>query len=232
MKISILTAAIILLCPFATIANDKKDVSKKDSKSSSTLISTNKCLLPGYQATYSSEINNHDLGVITRTVSERKPPHYQIISKLEIDKLLFSDVVTQKSVGKIRNNDIVIPNTFSLVDKKRKAGVKPLDLNKSIDKIRDKKLSSNQGKIVNDSLSYLLQLRMSIINGKMIHNFNTQTVKNTENNKIMLSSKHDEQTIKIKNSKGKLEEIKAVKIHYKDSNGADGFIWLDPKEII
>ena len=67
MKLSILTAAIILLCPFACIAHD---TAKSSSALQITKKSENKCLIPGYKVTYNSTINGHDLGVITRIVKK------------------------------------------------------------------------------------------------------------------------------------------------------------------
>ncbi len=240
MRLSMLTASILLLCPLISMAAVTKEASKtatkevsktatKSTKITNVISSANKCLIPGYQATYNSFINGHSLGIITRIVKEKAKPHYKITSQLKIDKFIFHDVITQTSVGKIRNNNIVVPSSFSLSETKKKAKVKPLELNSSLDKLKDDKLSASKDKVVNDSLSYLLQLRMSIINGKMIHEFKTRTVKDSKkDNKIILSSAHKRVDLDIKGSDGKVSKVKAIKVHYKDTNGAQGNLWLNP----
>jgi hypothetical protein len=248
MRLSILTASILLLCPLISMAAVTKEVTKtatkspkitsvtkeapkaatKSTKITNVISSVNKCLIPGYQAEYKSSINEHNLGIITRTAQKKAKSHYEIISKLNIDKFVFHDLIIQKSVGKIRNNDIVVPSTFLLSDSKKKSKIKPLALNRSLDKLTDNKLSTSKDKVINDSLSYLLQLRMSIINGKMIHEFETRTVKNSNDNKIILSSLHKPVNLDIKGSDGKVSKVKAIKVHYKDSNGAKGNLWLEP----
>ena len=248
MRFSMLTASILLLCPLISMAAVTKEAPKtatkstkitnvtketpktatKSTKITNVISSANKCLIPGYQATYNSFINGHNLGIITRTVQDKSKPNYEITSQLKIDKFIYHDIIVQKSVGKIRNNNIVVPSSFSLSDTKKKAKVKPLELNSSLDNLKDDKLSASKSKVINDSLSYLLQLRMSLMSGNMIHEFKTKTVKDSsKDNIIRLSSSHKQIDLDIKGADGKVSKVKVIKVHYKDTNGAQGNLWLD-----
>ena len=233
MRLSILTASILFLCPLLSIAASTKLISNtalKHPKITNAISNPNKCLIPGFKAEYNSKIDGHDLGIITRTVqktSEKKSEvGYKITSQLNIDKFIYHDMITQTSIGKIINDNIVVPSSFSLSDSKKKSN-KPLVLNSSLSKLTDDKLAASKSKVVNDSLSYLLQLRMSIINGKMIQEFKTRTVKSSNDNKITLSSSHKPIDLEIKGADGKVSKVKVIKVHYKDTNGAQGNLWLD-----
>jgi hypothetical protein len=226
MRLSILTVSIILSCPLISMAAAPKVAPKESPKSASAASIKHPhppCLIPGYQAKYKSYIQAGkdgkltELGVITRTVEQKTSPSYTITSQLKIDKFFFHDTITQTSSGIIKKVDgklMVVPKIFSLKDTRKSKKQRPpeLKLNQKFDKL----------KVSHDSLSYLLQLRIDKIEGLMVNNFNTQTIKGAASNAISISGTH--KPVDFKQEDGKT--IKAIKEAYSDDHNATGFIWL------
>ena len=170
--------------------------------------------MPGYKAQYETFYNGYDLGVSTKIAEILPSKNYKITYKLSIHKFFVSKEINRTSTGIIDNFGFVQPTVFEVKDSDKKLTKKFSDLSN---------ISKKQTKRELDWLSYITQIRISLIKGKLITNFKEQTLKNDLT--VHLSELKTEKEV----INGKT--INVTKISYKALDGnntfAHGEFWLD-----
>ena len=165
------------------------------------------CLLPGYKAQYENFYNGSGLGVSTRIAkATKKNGNYEIIYKLSVHKFIFTKIINRTSEGTIDKNGEVTPVTFKVIDDEKS--------NPKVFNIKKDQL---------DPLSYVTQIRISMLKGKKLTHIIEETLLGER--KVTLTS-----SLKLKKEKINGNYINTIKVNYHDNKGNYGTLWLDPKK--
>jgi len=190
--------------------------------------SANPCVLEAGTATYNFLVNGTSVGDVTRKLSSDHAGAYQASSVTNAHFLFFKDQVTESSAGLITKNQIS-PVSYQIVDTRVKQPVNiSFDQAKKLAEISSNKntISLNIPADIQDNLSYVLALRLGLIQGKVP---NVLTVLEQDKKKRSVSMAFYFKNLGEFNLTTSLGNLKTIKLSRLDaSTGLTYDYWFAP----